>query len=85
MKTVNPSELQAKLEALLDEVEQGEEVVIERDGEPVAKLTRIEQSQRRPEPGAWRKYPGWENFQYDASIFAPMTEEEMREEGWPVD
>jgi hypothetical protein len=28
--------------------------------------------------------PGWENFVYDPAIFAPMTDEELREEGWPI-
>jgi prevent-host-death family protein len=84
MKTVTMQEAEAQLPALLSEVEQGEEVLIARDGAPVARLTRVTQ-RKRPVPGSWRSMPGWENFKFDPSIFAPMTDEEMREEGWPVD
>jgi hypothetical protein len=35
-------------------------------------------------PGDLRRYPGWENFVFDPAVFAPMTEEEMKAEGWPV-
>jgi hypothetical protein len=34
-------------------------------------------------PGDLRGRPGWENFVFDPSVFAPMTEEEMKAEGWP--
>ena len=40
-------EAKTHLSRLLRQVEQGEEVVIERDGQPVAKLVRVERSRRR--------------------------------------
>ena len=81
MKTVNIHEAKTTLSALLAQVEQGEEILIARNGEPVAKLTRYQPSQHR-ERGAWRRSPGWERFRYDRKIFAPMTEQEMKDEGW---
>ncbi len=83
MKTVNVHEAKTTLSALLAAVEAGEEVVIARNGTPVAKLVKIEA--RRPRrAGILKTMPGWENFVYDPAIFAPMTDEELREEGWPI-
>jgi len=84
VKTVNIFDAKTNLSALLVAVEQGEEVVIARNGKPVAKLVRAEAPSAR-EFGAWNKVPGMEHVKYDSSIFAPMTDEELREEGWPVD
>jgi prevent-host-death family protein len=81
MKTVNIHEAKTTLSALLAEVEKGEEVVIARNGKPIARLTSIERRARREE-GSWRALPGWENFEFDPLIFAPLTDEEMEEEGW---
>jgi antitoxin (DNA-binding transcriptional repressor) of toxin-antitoxin stability system len=66
---------------LLARVEQGEDVVIARNGKPVARLTRIAAEHKRV-PGSWRTLPGWSDFTYDPSIFAPMTDAEMASEGW---
>ena len=84
MKTVNIFDAKTNLSALLVAVEQGEEVVIARNGKPVAKLVRA-QAPRAREFGAWNKVPGMEYVKYDPSMFAPMTDAELREEGWPVD
>ena len=81
MKIVNVHEAKSTLSALLTRVERGEEVVIARNGAPVAKLTRVEPATRR-ERGEWRRLPGWENYRYDPTLFAPLTDEELREEGW---
>jgi len=83
MKTVNVHEAKTTLSALLAAVEAGEEVVIARNGTPVAKLVRVEARKPR-RAGILKTLPGWENFVYDPSIFAPMTDEEMEAEGWPV-
>ena len=82
MKVVNVHEAKTTLSALLAQVEAGEEVVIARNGRPVARLVAVPAPTRR-EPGGWRKLPGWENFRYDPAVFAPMTDEEMAAEGWP--
>jgi prevent-host-death family protein len=78
MKTVTVYEAKTHLSALLSEVEAGGEVVITRHGKPVARLAPAETRITRM-PGDW----GWKGS-FDPSVFAPMTEEEMREEGWPV-
>lgn len=82
MKVVNVHQAKTTLSQLLVEVAAGEDVVIARDGTPVARLVPVEMVLRQP--GALRSEPGWEAFVYDPSVFAPMTEAEMAEEGWPT-
>jgi prevent-host-death family protein len=81
MKSVNVHEAKTTLSALLSEVEQGEEIVIARNGIPVALLVGIKAKISR-EPGFLAGQPGWENFVYDPSLFAPLTDEELKQEGW---
>lgn len=82
MIQVSVLEAKTQLSALLKAMEAGEDVVITRRGEPVARLAPVEKAQPKRVPGDWRKYPGWENFVYDEEIFRPMTEEEVEAEGW---
>ncbi len=58
--------------------------MIARNGTPIAKLVPIEPKPLR-EPGEWRKLPGWENFVYDPSILAPMTDEVRHKAGSDFD
>jgi len=81
MATVDVREAETALSQLLSIVESGEEIVITRDGVPVAKLISI-MAQAARKPGLWRMYPGWENYEYDASVLAPMTDAELEAEGW---
>jgi prevent-host-death family protein len=81
MKTVNIHEAKSTLSALLAEVERGEDVVIARRGVPIARLTKVE-AKKKPVPGEWLSLPGWENFEYDPAIFAPLTDKELEEEAW---
>lgn len=83
MKTYSVAEAKAKLPALLREAERGEEVAISRHGRVVARLV-AERPKVVREGGEWRKWPGWENYEYDPDEFAPKTEEELRAEGWDV-
>ncbi len=83
MKTVNVHEAKSTLSQLLSQVEQGEDVVIARNGVPVARLVPFQPMVRRT-PGLLHGTPGWENFVYDPALFAPLSDEEMRDEGWPV-
>jgi prevent-host-death family protein len=68
--TVSVHEAKTQLSRLLDLLEQGEEVVIERHGRPVARLVRANAA-KKPEFGAmsgeitWEE--GWER---------PLTDEE---------
>ena len=81
MKTVNVHAAKMKLSQLLADVEEGEDVVIARNGVPVARLTAIRPASNR-EPGLWRSYPGWEDYVYDAAVLAPMSDKEIEDEGW---
>lgn len=82
MKQVTVYQAKTHLSALLAAVEAGEEVVVTRHGKPVARITAVAPPRIERVPGDWRKLPGWENFEYDPSVFAPMTEAEMKAEGW---
>lgn len=81
MKTVNVHEAKTTLSALLTEVERGEDVTIARNGVPVAKLVRAAEAVSR-DPGVLSDVPGWANFTYDPAIFAPLSDQEMADEGW---
>jgi prevent-host-death family protein len=54
MRQVNVHEAKTQLSRLLQEMEDGEEIVIARNGEPVAKLVRTEEERKPREPG-WAK------------------------------
>ena len=58
MKQVNVHEAKTRLSRLLQEVEDGEEIVIARNGEPVARLVRVEPERKPREPG-WAKGKVW--------------------------
>ena len=81
MKTVNVHEAKTNLSALLVDVEHGEEVVIARNGTPVAKLVGLAPRHAR-RPGVLRDVPEWRDFVFDPALFAPMTDAELAEEGW---
>ena len=70
--TVNVHEAKTRLSQLLAQVEAGEEVVIARNGEPVARLVPAKKKGRR-QPGtlAGKGY-------VDDSFFDPLPEEELR-------
>jgi prevent-host-death family protein len=77
-KAVTLAEAKAHLSALITEAEAGAEITITRHGRPVARIVGAPTKVKRV-AGDW----GWTG-NYDKSVFAPMTDEEMREEGWPV-
>jgi prevent-host-death family protein len=81
VKTVNVHQAKTTLSALLAEIEQGEEIVIARNGTPVAKLVRVTAPHAR-QPGLLLDVPEWRGFTYDPALFAPMTDAELAEEGW---
>jgi prevent-host-death family protein len=58
MKQVNVHEAKTQLSRLLQDVEEGEEVVIARNGTPVAKLIRHVEERKPREPG-WAKGRVW--------------------------
>lgn len=77
--SVTVAEAKARISALLDKVEEGEEVTITRHGKPVARLVPAPVGPVRRQAGDW----GWTPGAYDPDVFKPMTEEEARDEGWP--
>jgi prevent-host-death family protein len=77
-KAVSLADAKAHLSALITEAEEGAEIVITRHGRPVARIVGAPREVVR-KPGDW----GWCGA-YDKSVFAPMTDEQAREEGWPV-
>jgi prevent-host-death family protein len=81
MKIINVHEAKTTLSALLTEVEHGQDVTIARNGVPVAKLVRVTATVSR-DPGLLSDDPAWQNFTHDPAIFAPLTDNELADEGW---
>ena len=52
--TVNVQEAKTHLSRLLEAVEAGEDVVIERAGKPIARLVRVAARTEPRTPGSWR-------------------------------
>jgi prevent-host-death family protein len=77
-KMITLAEAKAHLSALVSEAEDGAEITITRHGRPVARIVGAPRAVTRT-PGDW----GWSGS-YDKSVFAPMTDEQAGEEGWPV-
>jgi prevent-host-death family protein len=73
MATVNVHDAKTHLSALLQRVEAGEEIVIARSGQPVAKLVPVQKSQPRV-PGRWKG-----KIVIHDSFFEPLSEEELKE------
>ena len=70
--TANVSGVKTQLSRLLKRVENGEEVVIARNGKPVAKLVQIRQRGKR----VFGSMKGL--IELDDSFFDPLPEEELR-------
>jgi prevent-host-death family protein len=77
-KAITLAQAKAHLSALITEAEQGGEITITRHGRPVARIVGAPRQVIRT-PGDW----GWRGT-YDSAVLAPMTDEEMQAEGWPV-
>ena len=54
MKVTNVYEAKAQFSRLLERVAQGEEIVIGRNGKPIARLVRYEEPTKPREGGQWR-------------------------------
>ncbi|MGD0430363.1 MAG: type II toxin-antitoxin system prevent-host-death family antitoxin [Acetobacteraceae bacterium] len=76
-KSITLAQAKAHLSALISEAEEGAEITITRHGRPVARIVGAPKEAIRT-PGDWR----WRGA-YDRSVFAPMTDDEARDEGWP--
>ena len=73
MVTVNVHEAKTTLSRLLARVEAGEDVVIARNGKPVARLVDVN-PRRRPRPGTLKGSIGLP----DGFFFDPLPEGELR-------
>ena len=71
MAKVNVHEAKTNLSRLLLQVEAGEEVVIARNGEPVARLVRVQKRGKR-QFGSMKG-----RIKLDDSFFDPLPEEEL--------
>lgn len=71
MAKVNVHEAKTNLSRLLLQVEAGEEVVIARNGEPVARLVRVQKRGKR-QFGSMKG-----RIKIDDSFFDPLPEEEL--------
>ena len=71
MPVVNIHEAKTHLSRLLAQVEAGEEIIIARNGTPVAQLVCYKKRGKR-QPGAWKGL-----IELDDSFFDPLPEEEL--------
>ena len=71
MVTVNVHEAKTNLSRLLARVEAGEEVIIARNGKPVAWLVPAK-TRAKPQFGSWKG-----RIKIDDSFFDPLPEEEL--------
>ena len=72
MTTVNVHEAKTNLSRLLAQVEAGEEVIIARNGKPVARLVSCK-PKGKPKPGVLKGL-----IHIDDSFLDPLPEEELR-------
>lgn len=69
VKTYNVGEAKTNLSRLLDEVQSGVEVIVAKDGKPVARLTRIEPIRTRP--------MGFVKGRLTQAFFEPLPDDEL--------
>lgn len=80
-RQVSVAEAKARFSALVSAAEEGEVITITRHGKPVATLRATPKTVVR-KGGELLDNPEWANFVPPADLFAPMTDEELRAEGW---
>jgi prevent-host-death family protein len=73
IKTYNVGEAKTQLSSLLDEVQRGVEVIIAKNGKPVARVTKIEGVGKRP--------MGFVKGRLTRAFFEPLPDEELAELG----
>ena len=72
MITVNVREAKTNLSRLLKQVESGEEIIIARNGKPIARLASVQQRGKR-QPDVFKG-----KFVLPDSFFDPLPEEELK-------
>jgi len=81
LRFMTVADTKAQLSALLADVERGETVTITRHGRPVAILAPLPAPKRR-QGGEFLDNPAWDAFVAAPDLFAPLSDEEARAEGW---
>lgn len=81
MTIIDVHEAEPVFSILLARVQAGEEIVIVRDGKPIARLAGLPDRACR-QPGTWALDPAWASYRFDPDRFAPMTDAELRDAGW---
>ncbi len=73
--TLNVYEAKTRLSELLDRVLAGEEIIIARNGKPIARLVPVEELRRRA-PGVLAHLVAEGGYD-DAGLFEPLSEQEL--------
>ena len=73
VKTYNVGDAKTHLSSLLEEVQRGVEVVVAKNGKPVARVTRIQPVDKRP--------MGFVKGKLTRAFFDPLPDEELEELG----
>jgi prevent-host-death family protein len=73
IKTYNVGEAKTRLSSLLDEVQRGVEVIVAKNGKPVARVTKIEGGGKRP--------MGFVKGRLTRAFFESLPDEELAELG----
>lgn len=68
MSTVTIEEAQAHLPELIARLQQGEEIMIDQGGAPVAKLTRTEHTSWPCQPGSAKHIPHWMALDFNTPL-----------------
>ena len=68
MSTVTIEEAQAKLPEIIDKLEPGEELIITRNDQPIAMLTRTPRTSWPCQPGSARDKSHWMAEDFDAPL-----------------
>jgi antitoxin (DNA-binding transcriptional repressor) of toxin-antitoxin stability system len=81
--TYTVEQAQSDFGKLLKDAEAGQEVVIERDGKPLARLSIVAEAENPKAKRIAGRYAGKHNYSDD--IFKPLeTDEELREYGFDI-
>jgi prevent-host-death family protein len=72
MRFVNIHEAKTQLSRLIKSAEEGEEIIIQRDGKPVVKLMAIHTGEEARKPGMWAG-----QVEVKPEFYEPLSPEEL--------
>jgi prevent-host-death family protein len=73
VKIYNIGEAKTQISSLLDKVQRGVEIIVAKNGKPVARVTRIEEVAKRP--------MGFVKGRLTRAFFEPLPDQELAELG----